>query len=223
MPSFGWLLLKNKKRRPTKTLSPYLSIFSMGRLFCIQSSPPCAIYSKSRVPGGAYDVASMFVAPGRAFDSDERSQRRRRTSAGLEKNSLKNSLIKNTIELTPRCKPIKTMRVQRLPLCGEHARHAGTGDGLPRTPAEAVAGVANFFPPIFLMSVSTPNAASTARIFANRACGASHMTWLTRASPRDGRRAATGGGRGGGRCRRCQKKIASTIMGTKSNQTHPPS
>ena len=72
-------------------------------------------------------------------------------------------------------------------------------------------------------SVSTPKAAPTARIFANRACGAPHIVWLTRASPQNGRQAATGGGRGGGRCRRCQKKIASTITGIKSDRTHPPS
>ena len=116
------------------------------------------------------------------------------------------------------------MRVQRLPRCGEHARHTGTGDGLPWTLAKAVAGVANFFPPIFSMgSVSTPKAAPTARIFANRACAAPHMAWSTRASPQNGRQAATGGGRGGGRHRRCQKKIASTITGIKSDRTHPPS
>ncbi len=32
-PAFGWLLLKNKKPRPSKAWSPSLSIFSMGCLF----------------------------------------------------------------------------------------------------------------------------------------------------------------------------------------------
>ena len=91
------------------------------------------------------------------------------------------------------------MHPQRLQQCVDHARHAGTGDGLFRTPVEAVAGITIFFPRIFSMSLSTPNAASTARIFANRACAAPHMVWLTRASPQNGRQAATGGGRGGSR------------------------
>jgi len=34
-------------------------------------------------------------------------------------------------KLTPRRKLKKTVRLKRLPRCGEHARHTGTGDGLP--------------------------------------------------------------------------------------------
>jgi len=89
------------------------------------------------------------VARGWAFASDKRSQRRRRTSAELEKNSLKNSSIKNTKQLTPRRKLKETVRVKRLLRCGEHARHTGTGDGLPRTAADAVAGVADLVSSIF--------------------------------------------------------------------------
>ena len=78
------------------------------------------------------------------------------------------------IELTPCRKFNKTVRPERLPRCVKHARHAGTGDGLPRTPEEAMAGVAIFFPPIFFDGFSTPKVSPTARFFANRACAAPH-------------------------------------------------
>ncbi len=95
---------------------------------------------------------------------------------------------------------------------------------MPWTPAEAVAGVTIFSPQFFSMgSVSTPKEAPTARIFANRVFAALPKVWLTRASPQNGLQAATGGGRGGGRRCRCQKKIASTITSIKSDRTHPPS
>ncbi len=46
-------------------------------------------------------------------------------------------------ELTPPGEKKYTERAQRRPRRGEHARRAGTGGGLPRTAAEAVADVAH--------------------------------------------------------------------------------
>jgi len=61
--------------------------------------------------------------------------------------------MKNTIELTPRRKFKKTVRVKRLPRSGEHARRTGTGDGLPRTATEAVADVAHGWHVFFVVGV----------------------------------------------------------------------
>ncbi len=80
-----------------------------------------------------------------------------------------------------------------------------------------------FFPPFFLDGVffhaqSTP----TAQIFANRTCAAQHMVWITRASPQNGRQAATGSGRGGGRRCRCQKKLRQLSLVLKAIELTPP-
>ena len=49
-PSFGWLLLKNKKPRPSKAWSPSLSIFLMGRLFAPKAAPPARIKTNRACP-----------------------------------------------------------------------------------------------------------------------------------------------------------------------------
>ncbi len=87
--SFGWLLLKNKKWRRPKVSAQSINIFFNGLPFCTQCISPCAIYSESRVPPAAHSMKVTRLMWGRVFDRDERSQRQRRTSAGLEKNCFK--------------------------------------------------------------------------------------------------------------------------------------
>ena len=51
-----------------------------------QKQPPLRDLQRIARPPAVHSVEVTRVARGRAFDSDERSQRQRRTSAGLEKN-----------------------------------------------------------------------------------------------------------------------------------------
>jgi hypothetical protein len=72
-------------------------------------------------------------------------------------------------------------------------------------PAEAMAGITNFFPSNFFRWV----------VFHAQSSPHSNMVCLIGTLPKNGRQAVTGGSRGGGRCCRCQKKINSTLFAKK--------